>query len=934
MWQMLHVEKSGIGSNFVTEPLTNKAIDKYFSAIPAIVGATLSHFVNHALQHEMQGIMRKMSVLKDEVQRDKVIEEAYDRCMIDRLKQLLVYAPYLKCYHQVPIVTVKGKFKNEPCAFSPFVPKLSFVVEQNDMGIFYISTFININEHLTSLLEFARRKYLLNYKQEYFLLQYKDYKTLEWIESQDWEQMGQQLDVFTEEIVRRLEVEYRVDRNELIHRTIIDEEPECVVLMSELSGAYLMLTPQFVYDSFRIDGNYKVEDIRTRDGVEYEIVRKENAEKQFIDRLIGLHVNFKEQPNGYFYLTFADAQKKHWFLKTYQQLLADNVQILGMDMLKHFRYSKEKIETTIQHIEELKNIVTLQFEVHFGKEKVSLTELQKMLRNQQTAVVLKDDSIGVFDEEWIRKYAILIKHGQIEKDFLKAPKWLAISTNTSSNEIDNGPMQISTEWWDKWRTWQDVNATLYDVPKSVKATLRPYQAKGYEWMQLLTEIGAGACLADDMGLGKTLQTICFLAKQLEANPNAKMLIVAPASLLYNWQNELLKFAPSIATTIYHGGSRNKEYFKDASTRILITSYGTVRADIDFLRDILFTSIVLDESHSIKSPGAQITKAVHALGATTRVLLSGTPIMNNTFDLYSQLHFALPSMFGSAEFFKREYAEPIDVRKDNNKIKLLQKLTAPFILRRTKEQVAKDLPPKTEITLWCEMEKSQREVYENIRARVAGEISGLIRTDGLSKSKLAVLQGIMKLRQACNTPALLPEAEYNSVTDSAKQDVLIEELLNNLSNHKALVFSQFTTMLDIIAKTLRQKGIPFLMLTGQTPPKARGQMVDDFNAVDSKYKVFLLSLKAGNAGLNLTSADYVFLFDPWWNTAVEQQAIDRTHRIGQTKNVFAYKMICKNTIEEKIIKLQERKQKLSDELISEEDGFVKSLSEADIAFLFE
>jgi hypothetical protein len=255
------------------------------------------------------------------------------------------------------------------------------------------------------------------------------------------------------------------------------------------------------------------------------------------------------------------------------------------------------------------------------------------------------------------------------------------------------------------------------------------------------------------------------------------------------------------------------------------------------------------------------------------------------------------------------------------------------LRRTKDQVAKDLPPKTEITWWCKMEEGQKEVYDDLKSSLKSELKQAIKDHGMDGAKLKVLQGIMKLRQACNSPILLKNEEY-TCTESVKLDELMEELEGNLKGQKVLVFSQFTSMLDLIAAALMKKRMDYYLLTGATPPQERARLVEAFNRVEDSTNVFLLSLKAGNAGLNLTAAGYVFLFDPWWNSAVEQQAIDRTHRIGQTKNVFAYKLVCKNTIEEKIIQLQERKKMLASELIAEESGFVKALTEDDIDFLFE
>ena len=355
--------------------------------------------------------------------------------------------------------------------------------------------------------------------------------------------------------------------------------------------------------------------------------------------------------------------------------------------------------------------------------------------------------------------------------------------------------------------------------------------------------------------------------------------------------------------------------------------------MDWISEQSYGVAVIDESHNIKNPATQIAQAIMKLRAAFRLALSGTPVVNNTFDLYTQLNFVVPGLFGGREFFKREYADPIDNRGDEEKIATLKKLTAPFILRRTKEQVAKDLPEKMESVLWCEMNGLQRNVYEEILAQTRSSIFLEIEKSGLAKSKLSILQGLTKLRQACSSPLLLPDKELQHCTESIKTEVLMEELKNILVNHKALVFSQFSSMLHLLTDECKKRGLEFYHFDGQTPPAKRTAMVNAFQKEDNKVNLFLISLKAGNTGLTLTSADYVFLFDPWWNTAVEAQAIDRTHRIGQTKNVFAYKMICKDTIEEKIIKLQQKKKKLSEDLVSADEGFAKSLTEEDVQYLF-
>jgi SNF2 family DNA or RNA helicase len=320
-------------------------------------------------------------------------------------------------------------------------------------------------------------------------------------------------------------------------------------------------------------------------------------------------------------------------------------------------------------------------------------------------------------------------------------------------------------------------------------------------------------------------------------------------------------------------------------------------------------------------------------ASTRIALSGTPVMNGTMDLYAQLNFLLPGLLGSREFFKKEYIIPIEQQRDEEKAKALQKLIAPFVLRRTKEQVAPDLPPKTETVLWCSMGQDQKAAYESIKENIRGSIFLDIEQNGLNKGKLGVMAGLMKLRQACNSCELV-KGEDLFTYDSIKTEILIEELKNIVPAHRALVFSQFTSMLDLLERDLEKAGIKYQRLDGGTAVNERQELVNSFQQEESDVQVFLLSLKAGNAGLTLTAADYVFLFDPWWNAAVENQAIDRTHRIGQDKHVFAYRMICKGTIEEKIMRMQDRKKKLAEELVSTDEGFIQGLTEEDIRYLFE
>ncbi len=924
---IVKVEKSISGINIKNELLTKTGLEAVKGVEPLLYN-TFLECTHPNLEYSLKRIENTYYKLNPHKSQEEFCAENYEKHVYDLIRSLYYNISQIKCYH---LIKKENKnVVNSPCSFSKLTPQLSFKIIKKS-NYLAIQTFIKLNDSLYELEQFVYVKFLLFNNNEYFCLKLTESKTLQWLAGIDFTQVGTTEEMFVQNVLTKLEENYAVDRNNLITKNIVEVLPESRIYFSEISGQFLMLTPQFEYDGILVEGLFKEMDIKKRGGTEFEIIRNKESETAFKKELESLHPNFKTQYNGYYYLSFSEAQKKQWFLRVYQQLLANDVKLVGMDMLKHFKYSDKKINTTETFISSNENHIELELKVCFDKESIPLIELQKTLRNGQEALLLKDGSIGVITSEWIAKYGLMLKHAQIEKTSIKVPKWLYVLDKETPNE--EAKSVVPKGWRKRWASWLKTTDEVYKLPDGINATLRPYQQKGYEWLRLLNELGAGACLADDMGLGKTLQTICFLTYQMKINHLSHALIVCPTSLMYNWQAELQKFAPHLITHIYHGATRKKEDFESSHNTIFITSYGTLRSDEEFMQQFSFCTIILDESHNIKNPSSLSAKAVHKLNGLSRITLSGTPIMNNTFDLYSQVNFALPGLFGSREFFKREYADPIDIDRNPEKIEALKKLTAPFILRRTKEQVAKDLPPKTESILWCQMDANQRYVYNDILNQVRGNVMGLIKVQGLGKSKMHVLQAILKLRQVCNSPILLKDHQYSAFDESIKTKELMDELLNNLGNHKVLVFSQFTTMLDLLSNELDKNKISHFTLTGATPAKERQQMVDDFSKEESKVNVFLLSLKAGNTGLNLTAADYVFLFDPWWNTAVEQQAIDRTHRIGQTKNVFAYKMICKNTIEERIIQLQEKKKKISEELITEDDGFVKSLSVEDIEFLF-
>lgn len=863
---------------------------------------------------------------------DQYFQQAFLREIHQSTGILMPFLEKAKCYHKIK--SASGGVRTSPCSFQNIRPIIQFELLKK-AGRLRANAIIRLGNESFLLDELNRSHFLLEKENIYHLLGYKDYQTLEWLKSKIVADAGNNEAEFRTTVLAKLEENYKVNRNGLLQANVISSAPENQVMVNELNDTFLMLTPQWLYDGFLIEGNFKEDaDIR-KNGESYAIRRDRETEDGLMAMLKSFHPAFEKQPNGYFFLSFEDARKKNWFLKTYHHLLDLGIRVTGMDLLKHFRFSEYKPATEMQispgaHEHEL----CLAMRITFGEEIIPLLTVQRVLLAGQHTLLLADDSLGVLDEPWQHKYGDILRHGKIQGNEIRIERWIAITEQYELEAFQLLKPVLTDDWWGRWEHWQTGAEPLFGLPGFIReAQLRPYQQKGFEWLVLLAQAGAGACLADDMGLGKTLQAICFLAHRLEQFPGMKHLVMCPASLVYNWRQEFAKFAPGLRLCMFYGNGRNNNDLLKDNYDVVITSLGTLRSDIDHFENIPFCVAVVDESHHIKNPQALTTRAVGRIRAITRVALSGTPVMNNTFDLYSQLNFVVPGMFGNREFFKRVYADPIDRDRDPVKIKLLQKLTAPFILRRTKEQVAPDLPEKTELVLWCDMGMQQRDQYDEVRDQIRSSIFLEIARDGFERSKLSIIQGIMKLRQVCNSPLLLPNEDY-FCEDSVKTEVLMDELHNNLKGHKVLVFSQFSKMLNLLAKQLEVQQLDFFHFDGQTPPKRRMEMVNLFQEENNPVNIFLISLMAGNMGINLTAADYVILFDPWWNTAIQQQAIDRTHRIGQTKKVFAYKMICRDTIEEKILELQARKKHLADSLIGGEEGFVKNLSMEDLEYLLK
>lgn len=452
-----------------------------------------------------------------------------------------------------------------------------------------------------------------------------------------------------------------------------------------------------------------------------------------------------------------------------------------------------------------------------------------------------------------------------------------------------------------------------ELPASFNATLRPYQLDGVAWLGFLAEYSFNGILADDMGLGKTPQTLAHLLIERDSGRLSQpALVVAPTSLLGNWKKEAARFTPTLKTHIWHGPDRKSLGLNFEDYDIVITSYALVTRDIDYLCKQEFGCIVLDEAQAIKNPTAKVSQALKSMSVKRRLCLTGTPMENHLGELWSLYDFLMPNVLGSKKHFTRYFRTPIETHGSLERQERLSQMIKPFLLRRNKEQVAQDLPPKTEIIRDVPLDGEQARLYESIRISMEHRVRSLLSERGLERSHIEMLDALLKLRQTCCHPSLVKLDNAKGIVESAKTRLLmsmLEELI--AEGRKILLFSQFTEMLSLIETELNQEEIPYVKLTGRT--RKRDEVIDQFQSGD--IPLFLISLKAGGTGLNLTAADTVIHYDPWWNPAVENQASDRAHRIGQTKPVFIYKLVASNTVEEKIMAMQRHKQMLADQTVN-------------------
>ncbi len=710
-----------------------------------------------------------------------------------------------------------------------------------------------------------------------------------------------------------------------------DKTIEKIIYLSDF-GQHVMIVPVMRYGEIEIP-------IRTQKPIHgidahgnYFTVRRDNdAELQFTAMLLKQHQYFEEQLTDdlqYFYLHKRRFLDENWFLNAFEEWFANDITILGFNELSGNKFNPHKVKIDVKVLSGINWFNTV-INARFGKRKVSLKHLHKAIRNKTKFVQLDDGTLGILPKEWIEQFSKYFNAGEVvSDDTLQTAKtnYTAITEWYDDGMLDEEVKQELKTYRQKLAEF-DVNKTVA-VPPGLKTELRHYQQEGLNWLNFLDDLNFGGCLADDMGLGKTIQIIAFILLQRRKVSSNNNLLVVPTSLIFNWQAELQRFAPSIKVHTIYGAERLKTTEHLGDYELVITSYGILLADISYLKEHHFNYVFLDESQNIKNPGSQRYKAVRLLQSRNKIAITGTPVENNTFDLFSQLSFACPGLLGSKQYFKDIYSQPIDKFKIDKRTYELQQKIRPFILRRTKDEVAAELPEKTEMILYCAMQDEQRKVYDAYEKEFREFISATTQEE-LPKKSMYVLKGLTRLRQICDSPLLI-KGEKLPGKVSAKIDTLMEQIQSKSRQHKILVFSQFVGMLDLIADELRKQNIRYTMLTGSS--RNREAVVNDFQEND-EVRVFLVSLKAGGSGLNLTAADYVYLMEPWWNPAIENQAIDRIYRIGQKKNVVAVRLICPDTVEEKMMILQQSKREISEILISSGNP-INQLSQSDLLSLLK
>ncbi len=668
----------------------------------------------------------------------------------------------------------------------------------------------------------------------------------------------------------------------------------------------------------------------TYEGQTYLVRRHQQEEADLLSELSS--IGFQPRSNKLWFLEPEEAIA--FLLDTYPQLI-ERYRVYGEKALS--RYKVRSTKSTIQAevvSNEKDKIFSLDISVDYDGQSLPLEKIWKAWMRGKRYVQLKDGSYTSLPEEWLQRIAH--KLTALGLDPSKPPQTVfkQFEAPMLDSILDDVPDAVTDSFWshlrEKIHSFKEIRTV--PAPQGLHASLRSYQLQGLAYLNFLSEYGFGGILADEMGLGKTIQTLAFIQHMVEEKLTGPNLIVVPTSVLPNWDREAEKFVPDLKRVIIYGTHRENMFREIADSDLIITTYALLRRDLEEIQKYDFNAVILDEAQNIKNPNTITARSVRRLNARLRLCLSGTPIENNLFELWSLFEFLMPGFLGSQHAFQRGIVRPIK-DGDAETLEYLRTRMRPFILRRTKAEVAKDLPPKVESVTCCALEEAQAELYAAVAHKLRDQVLADVDEKGMAKSQMSILDALLKLRQICCHPRLLkidlpgfsnnlPSGKFEAFKD------MVQEIVEG--GHKVLVFSQFVQMLQIIRQWLSFSSVPFCYLDGAS--KDRFEQVDRFNN-SPDIPIFLISLKAGGTGLNLTSADYVIHYDPWWNPAVESQATDRTHRIGQQRQVFSYKLICQNTVEEKILKLQESKRNVAASIIPGQETW-KSLTREDLEMLFD
>jgi SNF2 family DNA or RNA helicase len=724
----------------------------------------------------------------------------------------------------------------------------------------------------------------------------------------------------------------------------------------DLSGRYFYVL-KFIYDEKSIYyANRRTETkvTVTFEGEEVRFLRMQrdlNFENECIAALLDLGLVNKEGPYFKPLLKKPDDPDSDYAAINWLNLNHDLIKqagfVVAQDKLDK-KYYLDDLRIKIEVSEKRNDWFDIEAQVEFAGFKIPFASFSKNILEGDREFMLPDGRVVILPEEWFTNYRDMFSFAKVDNNILRLDKKYFSLLNRDMR-FDKARLKLNLE------SLLENPEQLAEIPAGVKAELRNYQVGGYSWLYRLFRNGFGGCLADDMGLGKTLQTLTLLAKVASESvpvifnekktpagnaqlslfdepdrilkPVAKTsLIVVPTSLVHNWLNEATRFVPDLRIREYVGPQRNDLDNLYEQFDIILTSYGILRNDLQKFLALEFLYLVLDESQMIKNPGSKTYQAVMQIKAENRLVLTGTPIENSLTDLWSQINFLNPGLLGNLGFFQTEFKLPIEKMNDENRRQRLHKLISPFILRRSKTEVEPELPPVNEQIIYCDMDEQQESYYEREKSIARNLLIEKFSETGYGKSAVIILQSLTKLRQIANHPAMVDE---NYFAGSGKFEEITRNLLNLYEEkHKTLIFSSFVKHLELLAAYLDNHQLRYAWLTGET--QKREAQIQKFQN-DNEYPFFLISLKAGGVGLNLTVADYVFILDPWWNPAAEMQAISRAHRIGQDKHVFVYRFISRNTLEEKILKLQERKAELADAFVNDS---LKRITQEEVMELFE